>query len=65
MGAPLSLEVITFPGLILFHFLKLSSESTPLEQKANNFCSTDFEKHERSNGIFRNNVGPYARVISR
>lgn len=32
MGAPLSLEVITFPGLILFHFLKLSCESTPLEQ---------------------------------
>lgn len=32
MGAPLSPEVITFPGLILFHFLKLSSESTPLEQ---------------------------------
>lgn len=32
MGAPLSPEVITFPGLILFHFLKMSSKSTPLEQ---------------------------------
>lgn len=40
MGALLSLEVITFPGLILFHSLKLRSESTPLEQMPVTFPQT-------------------------
>ena len=64
VGAPLPLEVITSPCLILLQFLKLGSESTPLEQMPVTF-PPQTEKHEGSKGIPRNSVGPYTRVTSR